>query len=134
MSIAKLVTGHVMMVGVPSRDGRIYSKAAIGKALEEYNKLVESGQAYAYLNGSYDPSLEESELTPMNASHVVRRLQMINGSMVGVFELLDTIPGKMLQQYIANGQAEFKMRGIGRVLSDMRVTDFTIESIDAVKL
>lgn len=122
---------------VVNENGRIYPKAVLEKAIEEFKSLVEEGRAVGTLEHPEDGKTKVSDI-----SHKIVDIYMEeDGTVVGVAECLNTTAGKELQALLEAGvKVGISSRGVGSVKvveKDGRKVeevqeDFRLEAFDVV--
>lgn len=105
----------------PTRNGRIYSKKVLERAIEDFNQRAP--KFGGPVSGALIQRIE-------NVSHETLSLSVEDdGTICAEIRILDTPQGETLQALMSSKIAGFDMKGIGQV-NDNVVTELTIESID----
>lgn len=91
--------GTVMTASVPGRNGNIYPRELLEKAVEEAQEAVSSG----WLCGMVDPSADRPELRKI--SHKITKLKMEGDDVVAEVAILDTPEGVKLRRLVEMGEA-----------------------------
>lgn len=122
---------------VVNENGRVYPRAVLEKAIEEFKGLVEEGRAVGTLEHPEDGKTKVSDI-----SHKIVDIYMEeDGTVVGIAECLNTTAGKELQALLEAGvKVGISSRGIGSVKiieKDGRKVeevqeDFKLEAFDVV--
>lgn len=113
----------------PNRNGRIYTKECMEKAITDTKKLIEEKRFLGEL-------LEQSQYTGINlsnVSHMVTDLRIEENKIAVDIQVLKTPKGILLQEMMDAKEIEFVQRGLGKIGKDNIVTDYTLIAIDAVR-
>jgi hypothetical protein len=106
----------------PTKNGRIYSKETLQKAVLEYKKKVDDGKAIGFLG--------ENSTNLSATSHRVTDIKIVNDDVIAEISILPTLAGDSLLKLFKSQELSFEIRGTGRI-DDSTIRDLNIESIDA---
>lgn len=100
----------------PNRNGRIYAKSALAKALNHFS-VQEKLQMGSFLGELGHPNSTEMSrqmyLDLNNISHIVKSIRWDGNTLIGTVETADTHTGRDFRGMIAQGmKAAFSMRGV----------------------
>ncbi len=124
-----ILTGVMLEADKPTRNGRIYPRAELERAIAAFEAKGGYGQFYT----EAWPRPETPSINLANVSHKVKNLRLTeSGSLVGEVEVLKTPMGNVLAELLACGKARFAPSGVGTVGPDGKVTEYTITSVDVV--
>ena len=112
----------------PNRNGRIYTRECMEKAIEGVKKLIEEKRFLGELEIPHDTIVDLS-----NVSHMVTDLRIEESKIVADIQVLKTPKGIILQEKIDANEVEIVQRGLGKIGKDNIVTDYELIAIDAVK-
>jgi len=102
------------------RTGLFYSREAL-------QSIVDNAK-YPIFGG-----LNETNVDPANASHVINKLYVENDCLMAVVGVLDTMQGKALENMWKSGiPTSFKAHGKAQITEDDVVEKFDVQSIRAV--
>ena len=127
------ITRELLIVDVPNRNGRVYSRDVVEKMIEDFNKrnekqtmLGEITQLYA----SYEPHTVNLD----RISHSVDELFIEDGNLKATITVMDTPMGDILKTLIEAVPVSVGMglRGTGTVKDDC-VGDYTLITIDTCR-
>jgi len=105
----------------PTRNGRIYSKQVLERAIEDFNQRAP--KFGGPVTGALIQRIE-------SVSHETLSLSVEDdGTICAEIRILDTPQGKVLKELMNNKIAGFDMKGMGQVNNSV-VSELTIESID----
>jgi hypothetical protein len=114
----------VLTTDVANRNGRIYPKAVVEKALADALEKIRKGTMLG--------TLDYAPVSLSNASHIVADLTLIDDTLVAEIRVLGSEQGHLLTQLLAAGGVSFAVSGGGNIGPDKVVSDFKLLSIDAV--
>lgn len=124
------LSGIFMESEARNRNGRIYRKTEMAKAVESLNETI---RIHGGVIGEIDhPSTRlSSELK--YASHIITEVRMDDTRGVGKMKLLNTPSGLIVQEIIKAGyRPGVSTRGAGNVDGDGVVENFAIQTVDIV--
>ena len=116
-----------------NRNGRMYPKKVLEKAVDEYQGLIKAKRAISELNHPQSPTPN-----PERASHLIESLKWEGNDVIGKARVLTTLPmGKIVKGLIDEGiQLGVSTRGLGSIMMREGVNivqpDFTMTAIDVV--
>ena len=112
----------------PNKNGRIYTKECMKKAIADTKKLIEEKR---FLGELEQPQYTGINLS--NVSHMITDLRIEENKIVADIQVLKTPKGILLQEMMDAKEIEFVQRGLGKIGKDNIVTDYTLITIDAVR-
>jgi hypothetical protein len=117
---------EILQCDVPNKNGRVYPKEEIEKALVK----VREGQQTIW--GTV--GMPDGGAIPLNDVAFITGNMQLNDKnyLVGDIRVLQTPKGQMLEELLKNPKAGFRTAGIGNVGPDGVVTDFVFTSIALV--
>lgn len=131
------ITATIITLDTPTKNGRIYTKEVMEKAVNEYNKSIAERKALGeiYVKGSdrvYDTTVDLS-----NVSHIVDKLEIVDDKVIAEMTVLNTPRGDDLIKLHNNELIAFRPRGTGELTSNAAegnntVSNYTMISIDAM--
>ncbi len=139
------VVSILQQIGVPNKNGRVYTEECVRKALERYTAVVATGKMVTGgILGTLDPELSVVPRDPLlsEVSHVVNNLSIVKhddcSELVGVPVVLDTPRGRELSALLASG-VEIEYRPLFTASPDslllkdgvIIITECTLTSIGA---
>lgn len=116
-----------------NRNGRNYPKSALNKALNEYNRKIESRTALGELNHPDHPNVNLER-----ASHIIESLTWDGNNIIGNARVLTEMPmGKVAKGLLDEGvQLGVSTRGLGSLIERNGVNvvqdDYTMTAVDIV--
>ena len=116
-----------------NRNGRMYPKKVLEKAVDEYQGLIKAKRAISELNHPQSPTPN-----PERASHLIESLKWEGNDVIGKARVLTALPmGKIVKGLIDEGvQLGVSTRGLGSIMMREGVNivqpDFTMTAIDVV--
>ena len=116
-----------------NRNGRMYPKKVLEKAVDEYQGLIKAKRAISELNHPQSPTPN-----PERASHLIESLKWKGDDVIGKARVLTALPmGKIVKGLIDEGiQLGVSTRGLGSIMMREGVNivqpDFTMTAIDVV--
>ena len=116
------------MLDIPNKNGRIYTKECMKKAIADTKKLIEEKR---FLGELEQPQYTDINLS--NVSHMITDLRIEENKIVADIQVLKTPKGFLLQEMMDAKEIEFVQRGLGKIGKDNIVTDYTLIAIDAVR-
>lgn len=128
------IEGIFMQSEVKNRNGRVYEKNILKKAVDRYiNEQVKQNRAVGELNHPPGPTVNYQEV-----SHKIEDLWWEGNDVMGRAKILDTPNGKIVQKLIeANVKIGVSSRGMGSITKRGDTVyvkeDFTIATIDIVQ-
>ena len=128
------IEGVFMQSNKKNRNGRIYEKKTMEKAVEKYMvEQVRTGRAVGELNHPEGPTVNLDKV-----SHRITELQWNGNDVVGKALILDTPMGKIVKGLLEGGcQLGVSSRGMGTVASKNGQTfvndDFVLSTVDIVQ-
>lgn len=135
-----IFTSEIIRCDVPNKNGHVYTKECIEKALEEPT-LKEQLKNNCFFGGFMEDYREDLSIDVSKISHVCKELWWKDNVLYGKFETLDTPKGmiltEMLNKWTNNFYDCMATSGTGNLQIDDNgnqiVTDFTLLSIDFTK-
>jgi hypothetical protein len=127
------IEGIFAQAELKNRNGRIYPKSVLEKAVKEYQPMIEARRALGELNHPASPSIN-----PERASHLIEKLTWENNNVLGRAKILTSLPmGKIAKGLIDEGvRFGVSTRGMGSVTEskDAKIVgaDFVMNTIDLV--
>ena len=127
------IEGIFAQAELQNRNGRIYGKKVLEKAVADYMPMVESKRAIGELNHPASPAVN-----PERASHLIQRLEWRGNDLHGRAKILTSLPmGKIAKGLIDEGvQMGVSTRGMGSIEEKngikMVQNDFVMNTIDLV--
>lgn len=128
------IEGVFMQAEAKNRNGRVYSKAILEKAVADYNeKQVTKGRAVGELDHPQGPQINLDKV-----SHRIMSLEWSGNDVIGKALVLDTPCGKILQGLLEGGvQLGVSSRGMGSLKRhegiDYVSDDFILNTVDVVQ-
>ncbi|RPF76129.1 MAG: primosomal protein [Rickettsiales bacterium TMED254] len=117
-----------------NRNGRIYPKAIMEKAVGKYNKdFVSNGRAVGELNHPSGPTINLDRV-----SHLVTEMNFQGNDVVGKAKILDTPNGTIAKQLLDGGvKLGVSTRGMGSLMNQNNVAvvkdDYILNAVDIVQ-
>jgi len=127
------IEGIFAQAELKNRNGRIYPKTVMEKALESYQPMIAARRALGELNHPPHPNVN-----PERASHLIEKLEWDGNNVMGRAKILTTLPmGKIAKGLIDEGVSfGVSTRGMGSITEKSGVKivqdDFTLNTIDLV--
>ena len=128
------IEGVFMMAESKNRNGRIYPKAIMEKAVDEYvEKQVSKNRAVGELNHPEGPTVNLDKV-----SHLINELRWEGNDVVGKATILDTPMGQIVKGLLeggvnlgvsTRGMGSLEQRGGAMYVKD----DFTLSTVDIVQ-
>ena len=125
----------VETLGVPNRNGRIYSEAVISGEIEKFNAKAPVIGEFGSPTGD-----EHFSINLSRASHLIHELKIKDDKIYADVQILSTPMGKQAEQLInsgANRSMGLGLRGSAHAKFDGEgnqiITDFNLITIDIVK-
>ena len=128
------IEGIFMQAEQKNRNGRIYPRATMEKALDKYNtEQVTKGRAVGELNHPEGPTVNLDKV-----SHKIENLSWKGNDVVGKATILETPMGKIVQGLLDGGvHVGVSTRGMGRLKKNNGVMEvqgeFMLNAIDIVQ-
>jgi hypothetical protein len=129
-----IVRGIIQKAETRNQNGRIYPRSVLVREIESYQKAVRENRAL----GECDHP-DTSTVSLKNASHVVREMYWEGNDVMGVIEVLPSLPcGKILESLIESGiTLGISSRGVGSTSqnesgADMVQDDYQLCAFDMV--
>ena len=128
------IEGTFMQAEQQNRNGRIYPKAVMEKAVGLYNQTqVKKGRAVGELNHPDGPTVNLDKV-----SHRITELNWQGNDVVGKAQILDTPMGKIVKNLLDGGvQLGVSTRGMGSLVTKNGVNyvgeDFHLATVDIVQ-
>jgi len=128
------IEGIFMQAEQKTRNGRIYPKAVMEKALDKYNtEQVSKGRAVGELNHPEGPTVNLDKV-----SHKIERLDWKGNDVVGKATILETPMGKIVQGLLDGGvHVGVSTRGMGSLARENNAMvvqpDFMLNAVDIVQ-
>lgn len=127
------IEGIFAQADLKNRNGRIYPKSVLEKAIKEYQPMIEARRSIGELNHPASPSVN-----PERASHLIEKLVWEGNNVTGRAKILTSLPmGKIAKALIDEGvKFGVSTRGLGSVTEskDAKIvgSDFVMNTIDLV--
>jgi hypothetical protein len=128
------IEGIFMQAERKNRNGRIYEKAILERAVDKYvNEQVKTRRALGEMDHPDGPSVNLSR-----ASHLIESLVWKGNDVIGKAKVLETTEGKNLSAFIKGGvQLGVSSRGMGSLVQregvDYVGSDFFLSTVDVVQ-
>jgi hypothetical protein len=128
------IEGIFMQSNKKNRNGRIYEKATMEKAVEKYiNEQVKTGRAVGELNHPEGPTVNLDKV-----SHKITSLEWKGNDVVGKASILKTPMGKIVEGLLEGGvKLGVSSRGMGSLVQKNGTSyvgdDFMLSTIDIVQ-
>jgi hypothetical protein len=128
------ITGVFMQAEQKNRNGRIYPKETLFKAVEKYvNEQVSKGRAVGELDHPAGPQINLDKV-----SHKITELKFDGDNVVGKAQVLNTPMGKIVEGLIEGGvKLGVSSRGMGTVENKQGATivndDYLLATVDIVQ-
>ena len=128
------ITGIFAQAEQKNRNGRIYPKAVLEKAVQKYvDEQVVTNRAVGELNHPNSPTIDYKEV-----SHRITELYWSGNDVMGKALILDTTNGKTVKALLDGGtQIGVSTRGMGTVANkdgvNMVNEDFILNTVDIVQ-
>lgn len=129
-----MIEGIFMQAEAKNRNGRVYSKPILEKAVERYiTEQVATGRAVGELNHPDSPSINLDKV-----SHRITELRWDGNNVIGKASILETPMGKIVKGLMEGGvRLGVSSRGMGSLEERNGATyvkeDFTLATIDIVQ-
>ena len=129
-----MIEGIFMMSDSKNRNGRIYPKAVMEKAVDKYiNEQVKTGRAVGELNHPDGPSINLDKV-----SHRITDLYWEGNNVMGKAQILNTPMGQIVKGLLEGGvQLGVSSRGMGSLVQREGVNyvgeDFMLATVDIVQ-
>lgn len=127
------ITGPFMQCDIKNRNGRIYPKKMMERAVSEYKKTwIDTHRSLGELNHPSTP-----EVNPERASHLIESLEFEGNDIVGKAKILTKLPmGRIVAGLLEEGvQLGVSSRGLGTLNESDNTTvndDYVLSTIDIV--
>lgn len=121
----------VLNLNQPNKNGRIYTTETVAAALTKYAATIDLKQAVGELVLE-DTILIGSTVNLSNVSHIVENAEIDGDHLIADIRVLRTTAGEQLAYLLQLDKIAFRPRGLGKIDSNQRVTDYEFISIDAV--
>lgn len=127
------IEGIFAQAELKNRNGRIYPKGVLEKAVANYQPMVEARRALGELNHPAHPNVN-----PERASHLIEKLVWEGNNVMGRAKILTTLPmGKIAKGLIDEGVSfGVSTRGMGSISekagAKMVQDDFVLNTVDLV--
>lgn len=128
------IEGIFMQAEMKNRNGRIYPKSVMEKAVDKYVKeQVKTGRAVGELNHPQGPTINLDKV-----SHLITELSWDGNNILGKAKILDTPMGKIAQGLMEGGvQLGVSSRGMGSLVQregkNYVGEDFQLATVDIVQ-
>lgn len=128
------IEGIFMQAEMKNRNGRIYPKSVMQKAVDKYVKeQVKTGRAVGELNHPQGPTINLDKV-----SHLITELSWDGNNILGKAKILDTPMGKIAQGLMEGGvQLGVSSRGMGSLVQregkNYVGEDFQLATVDIVQ-
>lgn len=113
---------------IPNRNGVIYSKEALNKAIIEYNKRIEDGSAFVVLNPS---NRVTKDVALADVCGSIKSITENDGVYTTKVKILNTPAGNAIKSELSK-ITSFGINAIGNLNPDKTVTDVKIISVSAM--
>lgn len=129
-----VIEGIFMQADQKNRNGRIYPKAIMEKAVDRYmTEQVSKGRAVGELNHPEGPTINLDKV-----SHKITELRWEGNNIVGKAQILDTPMGQIVKGLMEGGvQLGVSSRGMGSLVNKGGVNyvndDFMLATVDIVQ-
>ena len=129
-----VIEGVFAQADMKNRNGRIYPKAIMEKAIGDYNeKQVSKGRAVGELNHPEGPTVNLDKV-----SHKIEELKFEGNDVMGKATVLDTPMGQIVKGLLDGGvQLGVSTRGMGSLMQQNNAMvikdDFMLNAIDIVQ-
>jgi len=125
--------GIFMQAEKKNRNGRVYTKSILEKAVEEFSQKVESGRAVGELDHPAEPTINLDRV-----SHRITNLRWEGSDVVGKALVLNTPCGKILEGLLSGGvKLGVSSRGMGSLRQQEGASyvgdDFILSTVDVVQ-
>jgi len=127
------IEGIFAQAELKNRNGRIYPKKILEKAINNYQPMIDKKRAIGELNHPQHPNPN-----PERASHLIQKLEWKDNNVMGKAKILTSLPmGKIAKGLIDEGVSfGVSTRGMGSVseMKDLKIVqdDFILNTIDIV--
>lgn len=124
------IRGVMLEADVKNKNGRLYPKIIMEKAVDIYNKeKIQTNRAWGQLEHVSDPQIHLDRV-----SHLLTKLEMRGSDGYGEAELLEDTPmGRIAIALTKRGVIGTSTRGVGTMQNDGTVNDdYTIAAVDLV--
>lgn len=127
------IEGIFAQAELKNRNGRIYPKSVMEKALSNYQPMIAARRALGELNHPAHPNVN-----PERASHLIEKLEWKGNNIMGRAKILTSLPmGKIAKGLIDEGVSfGVSTRGMGSITerSGVKIVqdDFVLNTIDLV--
>ena len=127
------IEGIFAQAELKNRNGRIYPKKVLEKAVESYQSVIEAKRAQGELNHPPHPNIN-----PERASHLIEKLVWEGNNVMGRAKILTSLPmGKIVKGLIDEGvNFGVSTRGMGSISESNGVKivqgDFVLNTVDVV--
>lgn len=124
------VTGTIQRADAKNKNGRVYPKGILEKAVDEYIKTkVNANNALGELDHP-----DSNSISLKNASHNIKKIWWEGADVKAKIELLDTPAGNILQALIRSGiSIGISSRGMGSVKSVKMESENGTEYVDQIQ-
>ena len=129
-----MIEGIFAQAEKKNRNGRIYPKPIMEKAVGKYNKeFVSNGRAVGELNHPSGPTINLDKV-----SHLVTEMKFEGNDVVGKAKILDTPNGTIAKQLLDGGvKLGVSTRGMGSLMNQNNVAvvkdDYILNAVDIVQ-
>lgn len=124
------LSGIFMESETRNRNGRIYRKNEMARAVESLNETI---KVHGGVIGEIDHPTSRLSSELKYASHIITEVRMDGNRGVGRMKLLETPSGLIVKEIIKAGyRPGVSTRGAGNVDSDGVVENFAIQTVDIV--
>ena len=133
------ITGPFLQAEVQNRNGRVYGKEMMAKAIDDYIKDRMQGSKYRSYGELGHP--EGVEINLHRVSHIVTNMEWRGNDVIGTAKILtDTEYGRLADTFLRNNcQLGVSSRGLGNLQEDSMmgdgpkvVEDFELVAVDIV--
>ncbi len=119
---------RLMECDTVNRNGRIYPKEVVEKALEEYHHRNSSEVMFGHMGES---RYNENGIMLVNVSHSIENIHMDGNFVTGDIRVLDTPKGKDAQRWLQSGQSLSCIPyGTGSMNEDGEIQEFHINGFN----
>lgn len=127
-------TGTALVIDTPNKNGRIYPREKVEKALIDYQKLIEEKKALGVMG--YDGDQHYAGVDLSKVSHIVKSAKLEGVNLMVEIETLTT-PRGLTAMALLNERTEtplwvLRPRGLGSLDANKMVCDYKIISIDII--
>ena len=127
------IEGVFAQAELKNRNGRIYPRKVLEKAINAYQPMIDARRSLGELNHPPRPNVD-----PERASHLIEKLVWENNNVIGRAKILTSLPmGKIAKGLIDEGVSfGVSTRGLGSIIEskDVKIVadDYVLNTIDLV--